>query len=100
LLNRVSQFDANARRTGGSLSVQGTGQTSIRQAGNPSSSAADEIQRLASRGNLRDEMGNTAQRQLAKAILPADRRNTRNRLVQAETQRNTAITTTGEATTK
>ena len=105
LLQRVSNFENRSRSTGGTLSVQGTGMTGIRQTSNgsgftPQQSMTDEIQRLASRGNLRDKMGNTAQRELAKAILPAQQRSARLRLTQSETQRNTAITNFGEATTK
>ena len=58
------------------------------------------LQQQAARGRLRDVMGNTTQRTLAKAIVPAARIAIRRRDITKDITGNTALTAQGTATTK
>lgn len=59
-----------------------------------------EFSRLSAQGRTNDVMGNTAQRTIAKAVVPVTRTAIRNRQVTGEITRETALTRKGKATTK
>jgi hypothetical protein len=55
---------------------------------------------MAARGRINDQLGPTAQRQIAKAVTPVNAKGVRRRDITRDITRNTALTQTGQSTTK
>lgn len=107
--NRSNGVSSGITFTGrGTTDIAVRGETASNQAFQPKTGGSaffgppsiGTFQRLAAQGRLKDQLGPQAERQVAKAIVPAQRQAIRRRDITADITRNTPLTQQGAATVK